>query len=825
MPLRFFDPLVFPPQQLPPLSYLDKGVLFMEARGEQKQRDGILRMSVELLMSLVFLCLIGCLFVASSVLLGKYELLILAYVLLAASIVRPMLSNKQLKRLEEVAIIGEGIKIFSHLERFYLREQPRSIFFYLFFPVTGVISFFLSKDRGRRELKAHFILVQWIVVLLLAGGFASYSRFYQHFPWKTATTWLYMELLTVYFLCNFFAIPVATSTLRMSVAGRRFRLVVVSAMGILVMTVFLFYYKSGARYDNLIPVNIAMDFRMAALKQQVALSQGKKPLHSFATTQKKKNEKPQFFDELQDATEMFIRFQAPRILAFNQENFFSGSIAKHAAFVRELNETFQAHIQRLCAFGEHEHIFLTVTQEPQGAWGMVVMPFRENLFYTFRLSLAGAHFYRRWVDMPPSEQAQFAQRWDKNLYRFAAEKRFARVIVDTMRDLASKSAPAPEEKSKSDESAPRRTRRGRPSVAQRARRRSDRARQYAEPPAAISPVMPSEPAKESIRQERFLPTPAPVSPPSPSLGRLARPKSSSSTDPTRSQKRGGFGKAEKQKKLSDAPSADAPTQPLLLDREQRQRLIQKAKDLSDAFLKERAEIEQLYFRLLKHFQLFGLKIPLPVAIGDQPLSASPTLYKLWQPTWLDDLDPTKNLLHPLVAQHNAIHPQGSNGSQSLFFMLESARADQIAKKLEDIEKNDPSTLTHEQTDERDRVVAELKRGITHQLALSQKQRYQKSFLEKLEELLKSRKEPIQRTRKNFVLYDETLRELHLARALSARLLYDHFGATPPLPPLWWATLYEQFLRLMLFLFQMTMPLHLLLIFYCHVRLREPESED
>ena len=45
-----------------------------------------------------------------------------------------------------------------------------------------------------------------------------------------------MELLSVYFLCNFFAIPAATTPIRLSVTGRRIRLMLVSFFAIVIMS-------------------------------------------------------------------------------------------------------------------------------------------------------------------------------------------------------------------------------------------------------------------------------------------------------------------------------------------------------------------------------------------------------------------------------------------------------------------------------------------------------------------------------------------------------------------------------------------------------------
>jgi len=950
------------------------------------KEDGVFAILFDVFFSLIFLSVIGVLFVAFCVLLGKYELLILAYVLLTAAVVRPMISEQRMEKLQKMAVIGEGLKIFTHLERYYLQYPPRSIFFYLFFPITGIFSFFFSKERGRRELKAHFILVQWILVLLLIQGFASYSRFYQHFPWRFASAWLYMELLSVYFLCNFFAIPAATTPIRLSVTGRRIRLMLVSFFAIVIMTGFLWAYKSGVRYDNLIPINIAMDRRMDALKQRVQLNylrakQGLPPLHP-----RKRKGQPQteeFFTHFQDISEMYVRHLAPRILAFHKQHFFNPTRKAHEDFIDGLNKEFQSTLQRISSFGEHEQIFLTFTQEPGDIWGMILMPFRENLFYAFKIVRSTAptfppstlpkeqavvHFYRRWEDMPVIERNGFLQRWERGRYRFAAEKRMARVIVDTMRDLSRRTAPAepepaeeepatqkdqdsPREEAKQAKEEPVITKKDQERQTAPARSQKDERakptneniapparigakknetpiRQNAEdadvpplttpksitlsppPPAtatgtptttdpaagspprdAISPRpkhlrhFPKRPTAEPGRGRRFAvrdsrrprrakprpsaekffpqprrfskytippkPTVAPGStePPAPSSSAVM-PSAPSQTAPPRkspitAKKQAPVSSPQPavslQQKASQAPDSNRRSR----------RYIRRWPRSLDVYpldavgfslpsvpslpqhTKEQNELQSLVSQMQSSCEgVFSAQSQLVISLGGSAMIPAPPkevpslssfLLAYWPEAWAKPLG-LSNLLNDLPRFPAGLPKPFKRAKTYREMLADNCVSLRLRETVQQSMPNEVSDYTELSDAERQRYNAKIQQALQTFRWLAVFLKEQQRFLNNTRSRFLLQQEEIQRKRRFFQLYNKTLRQLHLERALSAKLLFDHFGDTPPLPPLWWADLYEYFLRLLLFLFQLTMPIHILLILYCHIRLREPEDQ-
>lgn len=376
------------------------------------QSDGFFRSSLDLLFRFVVLSTLAIVFAACCVLLGKPKLLILAYVLLAAAMIRPMISEQRMEKLQRLAVLGEGLKIFTHIERYYQKYPQRTLLFYLFFPITGIFSFFFSKERGRLELKAHFILVQWIVVLLLVQAFASAKVLFQQFPWPIAASWLYTETLFLYFLCSFFAIPAVTTPIQLNTTGRRIRLVIATALSIAVLSAFVFAYTRDARYDNLISIHIALSQRIDALKQRAAPQPLAQKNPAFSPKPSTSPQPAEFFDKLQHFSEMFLQFYGPRILAFHAQHFRRPDAKTHARFHAQCNKDFQEHIKPLTEFGEYKQIFLVLSQEPDAFWGMIVVPFRDQILFSFDISSSdGLRFFRRWQDTPKSIHPPISQRW------------------------------------------------------------------------------------------------------------------------------------------------------------------------------------------------------------------------------------------------------------------------------------------------------------------------------------------------------------------------------------------------------------------------------
>ena len=163
-----------------------------------------MKLLIDLGLNLALLILVGTLFVGFSIFLGKYELLVVALILVGASSLRSIIPLSWRKTWECIPVIGEGLEIFNKLEAHYLGHQARSVFYYLLYPITSIFGFIFGGPSARRELSAYFHLIRWLMILLIIESATIYYDLSQHFSLIFTLKWLYLELLCLYFLANFF---------------------------------------------------------------------------------------------------------------------------------------------------------------------------------------------------------------------------------------------------------------------------------------------------------------------------------------------------------------------------------------------------------------------------------------------------------------------------------------------------------------------------------------------------------------------------------------------------------------------------------------------
>lgn len=368
---------------------------------------------MEFCIKLFFICSIGFLFVSFAVMLGKYELITLVFILLLGALLRPI-CNKKWKVLEDLPVLGEATKIYEDLEKYYSECKPKPFFYYLLYPVSGIYTFFFhSSENARRELNAYFGLIQWIILLLLVGSFTSYFQIYQYCELDFALQWFYLELLSIYFLCNFFAVPVVTTSLNLSLEKKYIRLALISSISLVVLLFSFYFFSTSSRYDNLIPINIILDKRIASSRQTTG--------------------KPDpFIKELQDTTHMFLQHHCPQILKFHRENLFDTGTTK-IEYMEQINRLYQKHLNAICPFGENDYFFITANQELQDLWGLIILPFRESICYVFHYKDT-LRIFAKWEELPANEQEEMLKRWDTSQFQFSIKKQFARVAVDYIRE-------------------------------------------------------------------------------------------------------------------------------------------------------------------------------------------------------------------------------------------------------------------------------------------------------------------------------------------------------------------------------------------------------
>ncbi|BBM86588.1 hypothetical protein [Candidatus Uabimicrobium amorphum] len=360
---------------------------------------------LEFLFVSVFIIAIGVLFVSLSVMLGKYELISLVFVILVGAAMRPLLSEKHLRMIARFPILSEAMEIYDDLEKFYMRYPVKSIFYYMLYPISGMVSFLFSRQRAREELNAYFSLIKWIMLLLIIEGFASYFRVYQHFDSSFVFKWFYLELLSVYFLCNFFAVPVATTALRMSLDKKSKSLYAIIVLSCIVFSGSFYYFSVSAKYDNLITIHVTLDRKIS---------------------------ETQYRSQLKEKTQMFLKHHCENILRRNNTNLFVPDQQQLQA--QKINEQYQEHLLGICHFGENDTFYVTTTSQLNELWGMVFLPFRDSIVYIFHYSNAKLHVYDNWEDLSPQQRSELQKRWPPDLFELSNQKQVLRVMVDYMRN-------------------------------------------------------------------------------------------------------------------------------------------------------------------------------------------------------------------------------------------------------------------------------------------------------------------------------------------------------------------------------------------------------
>ncbi|MBK06467.1 MAG: hypothetical protein CL932_16950 [Deltaproteobacteria bacterium] len=674
--------------------------------------DGLwfrIRSILEFLFLFGFLTLIGSLFVSFSVLLGKYELITLAFVLLAASSLRVLLSEEKQERLKELPLVGGAVKLYDKLELHYKTQPPTFFLYYLFFPITGPVGFLFSRN-ARKELAVYASLIQWMLLLLLAEGVASYYRLYRHFDAGFVMDWFYLELLIIYFLCNFFTIPVATSSMRLRLSGRNKQLFAVTTMSCLVLGVLTAYYTMDERYRNLIPINVILDKRISKLKEREAYKRAHVPIPSAL-------KKYTFFPRFERATQIFMHHHGPGMLRFFRKHYFDKGTDKQEEYLEYINGAYQRQLAPLMPLGESEQFFLTTTQGRQHFWGVIMVPFRESVFYFFRYNGLRLRLYKRWVDISMKDRLDLLQRWNQDAYLFSNGKRLAQLIVERMRGIATYLEEKRKLRAKRRKEAQRRSENRQLAPGSGKIPRPTRLSSSAEKAKRSS-----QGANDVQRSERFrYRAGGGTAPKRRAMRRFRRVGKKKRYAPQESPAYGNRGKMSK--------SDDAVRQKKMMPSPPRLPTVPRATAPSAAF-----------------------KNAAPRPSKDVKKMARPALRP---PMKL--AKPSVKMAKPSMNKPSVIKPSSKK---------------QVPQLREDKEKK--------------------------------------------------------KIRRMFTLYHYRLFEFDFKRAMTMRLLYDHFGATPELKKTWWTVLYEWIISLMFNLFYLAMPVHMVVIGVSFLRersLAKKEAED
>lgn len=364
------------------------------------------------LVTMVFLWASGGLFVAVAVMLGKSELVLLLVILLLACMVKRSGGEESpWPYMQDLPLVGDATRILGSLQNFYGENPPRSILYYLFYPVTGVLGFWISPERTRRELARYFQWIHWIILILFIEGFLVIADLSQTFNARFAIQWAILEFILVYFLCHFFAIPCMVSAIRLSLR-RSYRLLFIVVTSTLIALGGSFYYFSRVHhFDYLIPTDIV-------LKEKL--------------TPKNANVRSPFLAQMQESTRMFLNHHLPEL----REQLEKGACGED--LLPALNEKYQQAMSGYSVYGEHRLFSFTTNQTPDDIGGLVCVPLKNSLLFAFRYQNARLKMYSGWGEMSAEEQTAFRSAWNEDAYRPYWEKNLARVILEETREAMDK---------------------------------------------------------------------------------------------------------------------------------------------------------------------------------------------------------------------------------------------------------------------------------------------------------------------------------------------------------------------------------------------------
>ncbi len=351
---------------------------------------------------LFFIVLIGAVFVVVTVMLGKPELLLLVVFLLLGCLLKGCFGKKQvLSYLQAFPLLGDAARILNSVEEFYQRHAPKTIVYYLLYPVTSTISFLLGSRMTRNELGKYFTLIHWIILILFIEGFVRTYQLSQVFGLSFAIKWAILEFVLVYFLCNFFAIPLIVCAIRLTSARCYRRLVFVASSTFVCLGVFFYYFSYVYQFDNLIPTNVILE---------------KNLVQSPSSPDSFKN-------QMQETTLMFLKHHLPALQQKIENKEDPG------ALLETLNDKYQEALLAVCSYQENTLVHLTTNRNPYDLWGFVFIPMRDSIFFAFHYTPEKVTVYDSLSNMPPEEQEKFKHFWDQSQYRPSLVKQLARVIV------------------------------------------------------------------------------------------------------------------------------------------------------------------------------------------------------------------------------------------------------------------------------------------------------------------------------------------------------------------------------------------------------------
>ena len=106
------------------------------------------------------------------------------------------------------------------------------------------------------------------MILLIIESASIYYDLSQHFSLIFTLKWLYLELLCLYFLANFFMVPLSTFSLKLSISQKRTRLFISTTFALVMLCGLVIFVQARGGFYQIIPMNLVLEQRFATLSER-----------------------------------------------------------------------------------------------------------------------------------------------------------------------------------------------------------------------------------------------------------------------------------------------------------------------------------------------------------------------------------------------------------------------------------------------------------------------------------------------------------------------------------------------------------------------------
>lgn len=209
-------------------------------------------------------------FVITCVMINQPFLLVLLLLMLTLTglLSRPAQILARCPWLARVALVGDGLKMLGNIHDYYHDNPPRSFVYYLFYPVTAPVAALVT-PAARREARLYAGILGTIFFAILVESVLTYRSVFPPFlSIADALVWVIVRLFFSFLLVLGLLVPVAATTFSYRHAGKKWRLRVLTAVGLLsaVVSVTYHYVTTGTNISFLSSEHLALRLTRPAFR-------------------------------------------------------------------------------------------------------------------------------------------------------------------------------------------------------------------------------------------------------------------------------------------------------------------------------------------------------------------------------------------------------------------------------------------------------------------------------------------------------------------------------------------------------------------------------